>query len=169
MLMFGYREKERPWSLNFSTNHTNQSMFKSEQLCELWVRRHGLSQGIASMKREISKYTEKKTQQREGTCYQGHMDKKKLKIALKERKYIHADKPACGLRVWKKATCSLNKDASLWFLLSLGKMRPIQKNKKKPKSYLSLQPYVLYSYFFLLHQKKYRSHIFVGQLFKQYR
>lgn len=61
MLMFGYREKERPWSLNFSTNHhTNQSMFKSEQLCELWVRRHGLSQGIASMKREISKYTEKK-------------------------------------------------------------------------------------------------------------
>lgn len=84
--------------------------------------------------RNIKIYCKTKKNQSEGTCYQGHMDKKKLKIALRERKYIHANKPACGLRVWKKATCSLNKDASLWFLLSLGKMRPLQNQKKNQKS-----------------------------------
>lgn len=53
-------------------------------------------------KREISKYTGKKKKKSEGTGYQGHIDKKKLKIALKERKHINANKPVCGLRAWKK-------------------------------------------------------------------
>lgn len=84
-------------------------MFKSEQLCGLWRRRHGLSQGIASNEREKYQNILKKKKS-EGTGYQRHMDKKKLKIALRERKHIHANKPACGLRVWKKPTCSLSKD-----------------------------------------------------------
>lgn len=44
----------------------------------------------------------KKKKKSEGTGYQGHIDKKKLKIALKERKHINANKPVCGLRAWKK-------------------------------------------------------------------
>lgn len=99
MLMLGYREKKHQWALNFSTNHhTNQSMFKSEQLCELRGRRHGLSQGIASKERNIKIHCKKKS---EGTGYQGHMHKKKLKTVLRERKHIYASKFACGLRVRK--------------------------------------------------------------------
>lgn len=37
----------------------------------------------------------------EGTGYQGHMHKKKLKTVLRERKHIYASKFACGLRVRK--------------------------------------------------------------------
>lgn len=104
ILIFGYREKKHSWSLNSSTNHhTNQNMSKSEQLYELWGRRHGLSQGIASKERgKYQNILEKKKKKSEGTGYQGHIDKKKLKIALKERKHINANKPVCGLRAWKK-------------------------------------------------------------------
>lgn len=49
-------------------------------------RRHGLLQGIASKEREkYQNMVEKKKS--EGTGYQGHIDKKKLKIALTERKH----------------------------------------------------------------------------------
>lgn len=65
------QREETSWSLNFSTNHhTSQSMFKSEQLCELWGRRHGLSQGIASKDREK---------------YQNMLLKKKKKKRVKEQ------------------------------------------------------------------------------------
>lgn len=54
---------------------------------------------VLLQRREISKYTAKKKS--EGTGYQGHMHKKKLKTVLRERKHIYASKFACGLRVRK--------------------------------------------------------------------
>lgn len=63
-------------------------MFKSEQLCELWEEDKAFYRVLLQRReREISKNAGKKKKKSEGTGYQGHMDEKKLKIALRERKH----------------------------------------------------------------------------------